>query len=186
MNEFDSPNFCEYVWDRKTEGKEKLFKALLITSYVAFVALFFLACYLTRIIPLFALCPVFAWILIFFTWPLVSYDCYFVLSEGHLELGRIRVRKGGRKRSMKARIHVKEAEFASVLRDDNECREKLAGVKNLLDLSETQASENRILIVWVESGKRRAAIFEGTAKLARLISSLCEGGRSLKGEKLHG
>lgn len=186
MNEFDSPNFCEYVWERKCEGKEKLLKALLITSYVAFVAIFFLLCYLTRIIPLFALCPVFAWILIFFTWPLVKYDCYFQLSEGYLELGRIRVRKGGRKKTPKARIHVKEAEFASVLRDDNDCQAKLEEVKDLLDLSETQASENRVLIVWCENGKRRAALFEGTAKLAKLISSLCEGGKSLKGEKLHG
>lgn len=186
MNEFDSPNFCEYIWDRKSEGKEKVLKALLIASYVIFVTLFFVICYVTTLIPLFAICPILTWILVFFTWPLVSYDCYFTMSEGYLELGRIKVRKNGRRKYTKARIHVKEAEYAAPLRDSEECRVRLSELDSLLDLSETHASENRIFIVWCEGEKRRGAIFEGTAKLAKLMSSLCPGAKSLKGEKLHG
>ena len=186
MNEFDSPNFCEYVWDRKAEGKEKILKALLIVSYVLFVILFFGVCYFTRIIPLFALCPIFTWILIFFTWPLVSYDCYFTISEGYLELGRIRVKKSGRKKTPLARIHVKEAEYAGVFCESENCRVRLSELDSLLDIGESRKSENRIFIVWCEGERRRGALFEGTAKAAKLISSLCDGGKSLRGEKLHG
>ena len=183
MNEFDSPNYTEYTWDKKAEGKGRLLKMLLIFIYISFVGLFFLICYLTRIIPLFALCPVFTWILVFFTWRLVSYDCYFEIKEGYIELGKVKVTKTGRRKSPKLNIHIKECEIGGLV---SEGGAELVSVSKTYDYSETVKSPHRIYLIWMNKGVRSAVIFEGTAKSARLISSLCDGAKSLKGQTLHG
>jgi len=74
MNEFDSPNYTEFSYEAKAEGKIKIMRILAIIGYVAFVAAYFLVCYITRVIPAFAIAPIFTWILIFFTWSLVKFD----------------------------------------------------------------------------------------------------------------
>ena len=62
-------------------------------------------------------------------------------------------------------------------RDDVEC---------VYDFSESQSSDKRIIIYFNDSGKSAAVIFEGTARIAKLIASFCQNGASLKGEVLHG
>lgn len=197
MNEFDSPNYCEYVWDRKSEGKEKVLKYVLIASYVAFVVAFFLICSITKVIQLFAVCPIFTWILVFFTWRLVSYDCYFELCEGMLSVGKIKVNKNGRRKKPKLKLHVKEAEYGGVYAFSDESAEsgvvinpevknELESVKKIYDFSETQSSPHRIILIWQNAGVRSAVIFEGTAKMAKLTASLCDKAKSLKGNTLHG
>lgn len=54
------------------------------------------------------------------------------------------------------------------------------------DYSESIFSEHRIVIIFSEGGERAALIIEGTAKIAKLISSLCEGAEGLKGRAFHG
>ena len=77
MDETYSPNYAEYTYEKKAEGKMRILKYLLIVGYVLFVALYFLICYITRLIPLFALCPLITWIMVYFTWHYVSYDVYY-------------------------------------------------------------------------------------------------------------
>ena len=40
MNEYDSPNFFEYVYDVKNEGKVKRYRALAILGYIAFAVIY--------------------------------------------------------------------------------------------------------------------------------------------------
>lgn len=183
MNEFDSPNYTEYTYTKKSEGNLKILKYLFIVMYMAFVGAFFLVCYVSRVIPMFAVCPIFTWILIFFTWRLVSFDCYYEFKEGILEVGKVKVRKSGRIKSLKLRVHVKEALYAAPY---EMAGAQLAGVKKVYDYSESIFSEHRIVIIFSEGGERAALIIEGTAKIAKLISSLCEGAEGLKGRAFHG
>ena len=74
MNEFDSPNYAEFSYDVKSEGRIKTLRTLAVIGYIAFVAAFFLVCYISRVIPVFALAPILTWILVFFTWGLVKFD----------------------------------------------------------------------------------------------------------------
>ena len=77
MNEFDSPNYAEFSYDVKSEGKVRTMRIMAILGYAAFLLLYFLICYATRMIPVFAIAPIFTWILVFFTWSYVKYDYYF-------------------------------------------------------------------------------------------------------------
>jgi hypothetical protein len=184
MNEYDSPNYAEFTYEKKNEGKVRLARTLMICGYVLYLVAFFLVCYLTRVIPVFAIAPLTLWIIIFFTWKLVKYDCYFEFKAGMLELGTVKVnKKGNRRKNPTVTIHVKEALSATVydsLFDD------LKTVDKIYDLSESQHSDKRILIIFEQNGDRCAAIFEGTSKVANLIASFCEKGKSLKGKQLHG
>ena len=173
MNEFDSPNYTEYTYDKKAEGKALFLKWLLIFAYAAFVIAFFLVCYVTRIIPLFAICPLITWIIVFFTWRLVSYDVYFTFEHGNMELGRVRVTRRGSQRKPKLTIQVKGARLIAPLDLVRE-REEFKKVKIRHDYSSYRASSNLAVIIFEGNRGDEAVIFENTPKLAKLLVRYCD------------
>ena len=168
MSHYDSPSYTEYVYDKKAEGKAKTFKILLICGYVLFVLFFFLVCYITRVIPVFAVCPIFTRILIYFTWPLVSYDVYYTFEHGHMEFGRIKKRKQGNIRVTKFSFDLQEALVVSSYSVARET-EEFKSAKRLHDFASTKQSNNLIAVVFDSSNGREAVVFENTPKLARLL-----------------
>ena len=183
MTEFDSPNYAEYVYDRKNEGKVLLYKVLMICADLAFVGGFAVFCAITRIWPIFALCPLLFYILYLCTWRFVSYDSYFELKEGVLELGNIKLKKSDRKKFPKLNLRAKEAKLIAAY---DEVAEQVKNIKTVYDFSESKLSPHRIALVFDKDGKECLAIFEGTAKAAKILASLCENGKSLKGKTFHG
>ncbi len=183
MSEFDSPNYAEYVYERKAEGTLLLARILMITAYVLFAGAFFVVCYTVGIIPVFAICPLLLFIIWLCTWRLVSYDYYYEFKAGTLELGAVRLKKSDRRKFPKLTVHIRDVEYADEYPGDSE---KLADIKKVYDFSESKSSPNRIVLVFRSSEGRAAVIFEGTAKVANLIAAFCQGGKSLKGKKFHG
>ncbi len=183
MSEFDSPNYAEYTYDKKNEGKIKKQRTLMLILYIAVGIIYFAVCCITKLLPLIAIEPILIWMLVFFTWRYVSYDCYFIFDAGMLELGTVKVTKNGRRQSPRHKIHVKEALFAAPL-TGNEAR--LADAKKVDDLGESETSENRILIIYNNAGVDTAVIFEGTAKIAKNLASFCPNAVDLKGKAFHG
>ena len=181
MSDMDSPNYAEFSYEKKSEGKNKLCRMLLVVGYILFTVLFFLVCYLTKLIPVFAVAPIFVWMLVFFTWRLVSYDMYFEFRSGTLTLGRIRVRKSGRLKKPMLTVKVKDAEeiapFDSTVSTD--------GAK-VYEFSESSTSQSRIFVRFTENGAPALAIFEGTARLGKLLTSFCPNAHDLKGKEFHG
>ncbi len=182
MSEFDTPNYAEYSYAVKSEGKIKLFRRLMLLGYIAFVGAFFGVCLATKLIPIFATAPIFTWMLVYFTWRYVSYDCYFVFQSGNLELGTSRNGKGGMKKYPKLKIHVKEATFVGIYTGN----ESLAENTKIYDFSESRLSEKRILIQFDKNGEKCSAIFEGTKKVSKLLDSFCSNSQGMKNVDLHG
>ena len=182
MSEFDSPNYAEYTYDIKSEGKIKLMRRLAVIGYVLFAAAYALLFILIKVPQVIAVLPIFVWMLIFFTWRYVSYDCYFEFEAGMLSLGYVRVTKNGRKKNEKLKIHVKEASFIGPYEENKELAE---GVR-LYDMSESQSSDKRIILLWDNKGEKSAVIFEGTRKIANLLASFCRNSENLKGQEFHG
>lgn len=185
MNEYDSPNFAEFSYTKKSEGSYKTKRILLIALYVLFVGAFFGVVLMTKLIPVFALCPIFLWILIFFTWRYVSYDFYFEFREGNLELGKIIGTKNGRKKYPERKIHIKEAIFIAPYADEESAR-RIVEAKRIYDYSESQLSDKRILIMYKDGCDTVAVILEGTQKIARLCASFCPSAENMKGQVFHG
>ena len=180
--EYDSPNFAEYSYVKKSEGKVRLSRTLMVIFYIAYIVGFFIFAITSKLLPLFAIGPLTLYIIVLCTWRLVKYDIYVELSTGILSLGRIKVNKNGRRKFPKLSIHVKEALDISEYTD----KSQLGDVKRIYDYSESQCSDKRIYIVFLEKGERCAAIFEGTAKLAKLLASLCPNAHDIKGKPFHG
>lgn len=183
MNEYDSPNFAEFSYTKKSEGAYKVKRILLVMAYVLFAAAFFVVVLMTKLIPVFAVCPILVWILVFFTWRYVSYDFYFEFREGNLQFGRIMGTKRGRKKFPTVRVHIKEANFIAPY---SECAERLSEAKRVYDYSASASSDKRILVLFKEAGDVSAVIFEGTAKIAKLCASFCPNAENMKGQVFHG
>ena len=181
MNEYDSPNFFEYVYDVKNEGKVKLYRIIAVLCYVAFAAAYFIVACSIPLYPIIAVLPIFVWMLVFFTWGFVSYDFYYEFNHGQMEFGKVRTTKRGRRRKQILKVSVKQASSAKVYSGDD-----LSAVKRVYDFSESPASDKRIILFFDEDGVSSAVIFEGTARIAKLLASFCEGAKELKGEILHG
>ena len=143
---------------------------------------FFLACYVSKLIPVFAVAPIFTWILVFFTWRLVSYDMYFEFSTGVLTLGRVRVRKSGAKRTPFVSIPVKNAKEIAPF----DASVSLDATEKLYDFSASPTSNKRIFIRFEKDGAPAVAIFEGTARIAKLLSAYSDIAHDLKGKTFHG
>ena len=168
MNEYDSPYACEYTYARHAEGSNKLMRILLVLVYIGFVGGFFAFCYFTRIIPLFAVCPIFLWMFIFFTWRYVSYDYYFEFRNGTLTLGRSIIRKKREMRKAKYSIVIKDA---SAIYPIPKGVVKFSGAVCVRDFSGTVNSESRIAVALNKSGRDEIYILECTRPLAKLITS---------------
>jgi len=164
-----SPNYVEYVYDKKAEGRILLGRILLIIGYVLFVGVFFLACYISRLVTLFALCPIATWVLIFFTWRLVSYDVYYAFEQGKLEIGKIRVRKSGRSKTPKISINSHNIIYIG-LYNEEKSREALSHITPQ-NYSERLSNENSLLIIFSDGSRDCAVIIEAIPQLLRLLKS---------------
>lgn len=164
-----SPNYVEYTYDKKAEGLILLGRILLIIGYIVFVGLFFFACYISRLVTLFALCPFVTWILIFFTWRLVSYDVYYTFEQGKLEIGKIRVRKSGRAKTPKISINSHNIIYIG-LYNEEKSREVLSHIVPE-NYSERLSNENSLLVIYRDGNRDRAVIIEAIPQLLRLLKS---------------
>lgn len=180
MNEYDSPNYTEFTYEKHAEGKLKLAKILLIVVYFAFFGGFFAFCVISKLLPLFAVAPIFTWMLIFFTWRYVSYDIFYTFNHGQMEFGRVKIKKNGQRRTPKLKVTVKDAKLIAPYDVAVEC-EEFRNAKRVFDYFSRSSSPNRIVMVFNEEGKDCAVIFEGTDRVAALLNSFCkEGSRELK------
>ena len=182
MSEFDTPNYAEYSYSVKNEGKIRLYRRLMCIGYAAFTVIFFSVCFATKLVPIGATYPIFMWIIYFFTWRYVSFDYYFVFQGGNLELGTSRNSKQGMRKYERLKIHVKEALLIAPLAGN----EDAAKDAKIYDFSESQSSDKRILLVFDNKGEKSAAIFEGTKKVAKLLASFCANAEGLKNQDFHG
>lgn len=168
MSEFDSPSYVDYVIAKKAEGKTLVLKYLLIVAYVVFVAAYFAVCYYTRFIPVFAICPIFTWILIFLTWRFVSFDVYYTFEHGSMEFGKIKKRKKNLLRSPKLKIDIQKTSLIMPYKDAL-LSDEYKRVKAVHDFSPTLTSDKLVMAIYSAGGRDEAVVFETSAKLSKLL-----------------
>ena len=168
MTELEGQFYCEYTYKRKNEGRALAARALFVLLYVLFAVGYFALCYYSRFIPMFALCPVLVWMLVYFTWRYVSHDYYFEFRSGLLTIGTVMRKKKRQLRTKRVELRVKEAEKIIPLPSG---RVKLDGVDKTYDFSESSRSDKRIAVIYNRRGRTCAAILECTLPLLKLVYS---------------
>ena len=172
MNEFDNPGFAEYVYRKKAEGKLRLKKTLLLIGYFAFILVYFLVCYISRVIPLFAVAPLFLWMLVYFTWHRVNPECYAELTAGKLTMGYTKRAKNGRTREAVLVITLQEARYVMPATEYD------PGKKRVIDLSSSTLSPRRVAIETADG--ETVVYFDSTYKINALLAHYPAASRSLK------
>ena len=168
MTEHEGQFYCEFSYKRHAEGRTLLMRALFVLLYLLFAVGYFGRCYFSRFIPMFALCPIFVWMLVYFTWRYVSHDYYFEFRSGLLTLGTLMRKKKRQVKTKKVEIRVKEAEKIMPLPSG---RVKLSGVTKLIDFSGSVRSDKRIAVIYNTQKGRCALVIECTPPLLKLIFS---------------
>ena len=182
MADSSSPNYTEFSYEQKSEGKVKVKRTVAIIGYILFILAFFVFCLWSKIIYLFAIGPFLLYVLVLCTWRLVKFDCYWEFGQGTLEIGTVKVNKSGRLKKPKISIHVKEALDIGYY----ESQEQIRSAEKVYDYSASPSSDKRIYILFTENGKTSAAIVEGTARLGVLLTSFCDKAHDIKGKQFHG
>ena len=99
-------NNYEFSCEQKSEGKWKLFKALLLLAYVAYTAIYLFLIIKFAFVPLGALIPFTLWIIVYFTWRYTKPEYKYRIESGYL----IYSVSYGKKDNEKLKIHISEAD----------------------------------------------------------------------------
>lgn len=147
----------EYTVDKKSEGGYKLSRFLMVTAYVIFMLALFVVVYVTRVIPAFALAPMFLWILILFTWRYVSIEYKYTVDAGVLKLFVI---YGGKKQKLKAQFHIKEATAFFPLEGNEDALHRFKPAVTYNFLSSARSPKDAYAFLTEVDGIRTAALIE--------------------------
>ena len=156
----------EYTIDKKSEGVYRFLRLLMLLLYVAFIGGFFGVVYYIRIIPVFALAPIFLWILIYFTWRYVKIEYKYSVDAGYLSLMVI---YGGKTKKTKATFHIKDATAFLPLSEAEEALKDFKPKKTYNFLSSHKNPSDAYAFMINSKGKRTLALIEAPKPSVKAI-----------------
>ena len=168
MEEMESLNCAQYAYEKKQEGSLAVMKTVLIFIYIAFTLGFFLFCFITRIIPLFAVCPIFLWMLVFFTWPMVKFDIVYTFEHGNLTFYKEYRWLKGKKRKELLKMRIQEAERIAPYTG-----EKLEG--KICDYASSSSASSLVFVTGKNTdGQMVSVIFDSIERVNKLLCSFAK------------
>lgn len=90
MTEENSFRFAEYARPVTKEGKNLRRRVLLVTLYICAAAAYAAVAIAVTIPHLIAILPLLLWMLVYFTWGSVSYECCVRVASGEVQFLRLR------------------------------------------------------------------------------------------------
>lgn len=167
MGDNAASTFVNYGVRKKSEGKYKLKRILMISAYTAFALAYFLL-FVGMNIPMFiALLPVLTWIITFFTWRFVSIEYEYYILDGEFRLIEVFGSKSMRE-LCRARISAMEViapyrGSAKHKADAFDAADRICGVS-------TMDNPDIYYAVFTDAeGKKRVVFFEATEKTLKVI-----------------
>ncbi len=131
MSEDNSFLFAEYAKPVAKRGKNRRMRALLILCYCLFAggyAVFFASITVPQVI---AILPVFVWMLVYFTWGIVNYECCVRVASGKVVFLKLK----GKKEKELYSFHARDILFA--------CPYNEAGKRKIAEASITKTMDFR-------------------------------------------
>ena len=163
MEDFNS---FEYAAEQKPEGKYFAFRIALLALYVVFAAAYFLVAYITRIIPIVAILPIFLWILIFFTWRYTSPDYKYTIESGTFTFSVGYVKN---KKKPRTSFKISTAEAILPLDQANERIAEFSPAVSYSSVPSVNSSDVYVALYTDEQGKKCAMYFIATSQALRLL-----------------
>lgn len=166
MGDFNS---YEFVVEQAKEGKWKLARLGMVGLYILYAigVAGLIVALAPALIPLYALVPITLWIIIYFTWRLVSVEYEYSIMSGELTFSKI---YGGRSRRAVMKMRLHDASLIAPLDGDVYSAKATAyqPEKEFSAISSLKAPDIYFMLFEIEdpkSGKKNRAIFyfEATA-----------------------
>ena len=164
MTEENSFLFAEYAKPVAKHGKNKRMRTLLIFCYILFAAIYAAFFASVKIPQVIAVLPVFVWMLIFFTWGSVSYECCVRVSSGKVTLLKLR----GKKEKEIFSFDAREIAYALPYNEAGKARVKEETVTSTVDLRADERLDGYAVILRSEGGVTLVR-FESTLAVARAM-----------------
>lgn len=157
----------EYVVEEKSTAAVKMKKATFVALYVLWVAIFFFAGAMTKLIlPLLAFIPITTWILVWLTWKYTQVEYEYSVFSGEITVSRI---LGGKKRKVLAKLAINGL-FAVIPYNDEYIHKinNFEAQKTVMAASCPDAP-NAYIALWTEEETRMLLFFEPDEKILKLI-----------------
>lgn len=164
----EEQNICEYVVSPAKQPAWRLKRLLAIAGYVVYaLTFFFVGMTLRLIVPMMALIPLTTWILVWFTWPLVSIEYEYSIVSGNMILCRI---GAGRVRRRVAEIHIKDMHAIAPYDGDYiKAAEQYAPEQTIDFTSSMQSPDVYYALYETDKGRRGILYFEATARALKML-----------------
>ena len=164
MTEENSFLFAEYAKPVAKQGKNKRMRTLLIFCYILFAVIYAAFFASVKIPQVIAVLPVFVWMLVFFTWGNVSYECCVRVASGRVSLLKIR----GKKEKEIFSFDAKAIAYALPYSEAGKARIAEETVTKTVDLRADERTDGYAVILKGESGATLVR-FECTLSVARAM-----------------
>ena len=174
MFDAEALNHADYAYRKKKEGVLLVKAVLLVLLYSAFFGGFFLLCYLSRLVPFFAVAPLLLWILVYFTWRYVSYDIYYTFESGTLTFYRQTGKKSRRATTPLLTLRVQETEGAYDGRSPREERAEAKG--KFYNFTSSKDASPTVLLRFCKGGRDAAVLFDVTPRVRDLVKRFAPNG----------
>ncbi len=156
----------EYSVEQKREGRLKLLTCLLLLGYVAFAVGAFVILYVTRLIPLGAVVPIFLWMLVFFTWRYVQVDNKYVIESGKLTFIRI---YGNRTKRVITEFKIKDALTVVPLKENKDRIKEFSPERVYSALPSVGCDDAYAALYHDNKGVRCVFMFQATSQAIKVL-----------------
>ncbi len=159
--------FVNYSVKKKSEGKYRLSRILMVIGYVVFALAYFLFFTTMNILPIIALLPVLTWILVFFTWRFVEVEYEYYILDGEFKLIEVYGTKSMREL---CRVRISAMDSVAPYRGENKAKaDAFDGESRICGVSSMDNPDIYYAVFKDESGAYRAVFFEATEKTLKVI-----------------
>ena len=162
-------NTYEYAATQKSEGKWKMRRILLLTAYVIYTAVYFVAIFVSKLIPLGALIPVTLWIIVFFTWRYVKPDYKYVIEKGTLTFYIAYGNKKKKALAPEMSFKVSSCEAIAPRQEIEAMANALFGIKVYSAVPSVNAADQYGALYKDESGNYCVFYFVATSQALKLL-----------------
>lgn len=172
---YGSSNYAEFVVEKKVEGTYKLQRMLMVLFYVAvFAAIIGVVMIVNELtgglglfmVPLFALAPVAAWMLHFFTWGYVSVEYSYTVDHSYMTVEKV---LGGKKKKELFKAQVKDFEVIAPYTEEVKAEFKQNPPAKVIEAVGSMSDPDIYYATLIKDGLKTVVIFRASGQALKAL-----------------
>lgn len=172
---YGSVNYAEFVVEKKVEGTYRMQRMLMILFYLAvFGGVLGIVALVNKLtgglglfmVPLFALAPVAAWMLHFFTWGYVSVEYSYTVDHSYMTVEKV---LGGKKKKEMFKAQVKDFEVIAPYTEEVKASFKQSPPAKVIEAVGSMSDPDIYYAVLTQNGEKTVVIFRASGQALKAL-----------------